>query len=211
MSFCIAINYLNYGDFTRTDDSGNEYGKFHAGSFAISAGIGKEVYTNLSAGASVKYFRFDIDHYNSDGFALDAGVLYRIPSIDLNIGAGVFNVGFVRSAFVSTKDDVPLAFRIGLVKRLEHLPLQLGVTTYKFIDDEVRWTVGGEFTITEQLFLRWGYDSIGSDMHVDSGKDPFAGISFGLGFLWRRYHFDYSFTTMGELGTQNRITFSSTF
>ncbi len=209
--YCLAINYLNYGSFTRTDDSGYEDGEFGAGSLALAAGMGREIYPNLLVGASAKYFRSNIDQFNSDGFALDAGVLYRIPSQELHLAAAVYNLGFVNSAFVSDKDKLPFAYRFGISKRLEHLPLQLGISAYKFVDDEFRWSVGGEFTITERLFLRWGYDSIGSDMKVDSGKDPFAGISFGFGFNWRNYSFDYSFSSMGEVGTQNRITISGTF
>ena len=211
IGYGISVNYINFGNFTRRDESGQSNGEFGAGSLALSAGAGAQIYYNVLAGATIKYIHSSIDNYTSDAFACDLGIVYHSPIKDFDIGISVSNLGFVRTAFIETKDDLPLQYRVGFANRLAHLPLQFGANVYKYSDDDFRWNVGGEFTLSQNLFLRWGYDSIGTDMEVGSSKDSFAGISLGFGILWRNFHFDYSFSSLGELGTQNRLSIGGTF
>lgn len=207
----VGVNYINYGTFKRRDELGQEQGEFGAGGLSFAAAAAYKVLPTLLVGAGVKLVYASIDHYRSSALVADAGVLYHTPVHDLDVAAGVANVGAVLSPFAEEKDRLPVAYRLGLMKRLEHLPLLLGVTTYKYPDDVWQWTIGGEFTVGEGFFLRWGYDSIGSDMDVGSNKDYLAGISLGFGITWRSYRFDYSFSSMGEVGSQNRFTFSGAF
>jgi len=207
----LGANYINYGTFKRRDELGQEQGEFGASGLCFTAAVARKLTPVLLIGASAKLIYATIDHYQSSALVGDAGVLYHTPIHDLDVAAGVFNVGAVLSAFTEEKDQLPLAYRLGLMKRLEHLPLLLGVTTYKYPDDIWQWTIGGEFTVGEGLFLRWGYDSIASDMDVGGSKDYLAGISLGFGVTWRSYRFDYAFSSMGEVGSQNRFTISGVF
>jgi hypothetical protein len=129
----------------------------------------------------------------------------------LSVAAGLFNFGYVTSAFVQTKDDLPLNYRIGFSKRLAHLPLLLNMIIYYFDQEKIRGALGGEFTLTNKLFLRLGYDSMGKDFEVDSSKDRFAGAAIGLGVLWNEFRIDYSFTTYGAMGSLNRFSISGNF
>ncbi len=207
----VGVNYINFGTFKRRDESGQEQGEFGAGGLCVTAAVARKLSSALLAGVSGKFVYATIDNYQSSALVGDAGILYHTPVRDLDVAAGVFNVGTVLSAFVEEKDRLPLAYRVGLMKKLEHLPLLLGVTAYKYADDRWQWSIGGEFTVSEGLFLRWGYDSVGADMDVGSSKDYLAGISLGFGVAWRAYRFDYSSSLMGEVGSQNRFTFSGVF
>lgn len=207
----VGATYINYGSFKRRDELGQEQGEFGAGGLCVAAAVARKLTPALLVGVSAKFVYASIEHYQSSALMGDAGFLYHTPVHDLDVAAGVFNVGAVLSPFVEEKDQLPLAYRLGLMKRLEHLPLLLGLTTYKYPDDTWQWTIGGEFTVGEGLFLRWGYDSIGSDMDVGGSKDYLAGISLGFGVTWRSYRFDYAFSSMGEVGSQNRFTFSGVF
>ncbi|MDZ7339092.1 MAG: PorV/PorQ family protein [candidate division KSB1 bacterium] len=207
----VGVNYINFGTFKRRDESGQEQGEFGAGGLCAIGAVARKLNPALLVGLSAKFVYATIDNYQSSALLADAGILYHTPVHDLDVAAGVFNVGTVLSAFVEEKDQLPLAYRVGLMKRLEHLPLLLGGTAYKYPDDTWQWSIGGEFTVSEGLFLRWGYDSIGSDMDVGGSKDYLAGISLGFGLTWRAYRFDYSFSSMGEVGSQNRLTISGVF
>ena len=68
-----------------------------------------------------------------------------------------------------------------------------------------------EFTLSEYVLLRLGYDFIGRKMHADASDDTFAGAAIGLGFLWNQIKIDYSYTSYGVLGSLNRFTVSSHF
>ncbi|MCI0494935.1 PorV/PorQ family protein [candidate division KSB1 bacterium] len=208
----IGINYIDYGSFDRTNKDGKILGNFGANSFVIAAAIGRPVIPGLLAGANVKYIRSVIDNYAAAAFAIDCGVIYEVPFTEnLYIGLALLNVGQETTAFIETKDKLPSQIVAGFSKRLAHLPLLFSFNAYKYVDDDFQFIIGGEFTLSENVFLRLGYNSFGRDQQVEGDLDRVAGASAGLGFQWRQYVFDYSLSSIGEVGSLNRITFSTRF
>jgi hypothetical protein len=210
-TLAIGVLYKSYGSFKKTDTQGQEIGEFSANNIALSVSYGQKVYKELQAGATVKYIRSTIDTYSSDAIAMDLGVLYSFPKQMLTVAAGLFNMGYVTSAFIQQKDDLPLNARIGISKRLAHLPLLVSLVVYKYDQEKMQGCIGGEFTLAKNLFLRLGYDSMGRDFEVNPSKDRFAGSALGLGLLWDDFRFDYAFTSYGALGSLNRLTVSGNF
>ncbi len=207
----VGLTYMDYGNFKKTDQNGDVLGNFSANSICLAAVYALQPVTNLSLGVSAKYIRATIDTYAADAVAVDAGAMYVFPKPMLTLAAGVFNAGQPVSAFINTRDDLPMCFRVGLSKRLEHLPLLLSLVGYQYRNEKWHGVLGGEFTLTPQAFLRLGYDNIGQDLQVGGNKDRFAGASLGLGFLWRTVQLDYAFSSMGEIGSLNRFSISSSF
>ncbi|MDZ7315950.1 MAG: PorV/PorQ family protein [candidate division KSB1 bacterium] len=205
------ILYRNYGAFKRTDASGQELGEFSANSFVLGGAYALSPVENLRAGATIKYIHSAIDAYTASAAAVDIAASFRIPKHDLTLGVGIFNLGTQLTAFLTEKYPLPLQVRAGFSKRLAHLPLLYAVNFYKYNDSRWLFALGGEFTLTPSLFLRFGYDRYGAEMAVDSSKDTLAGAAVGLGFIWQKYAFDYSFTSLGALGSLNRFTFSGHF
>ena len=206
-----SVLFRDYGNFTRTDISGQELGSFGANSVALAVSYGLSPMENLSVGVGAKYLRGAIDTYSADAVAVDLGAMYAVPSQQLVFAAGLFNVGNQVSAYIAEKYPLPLQLRVGLSKKLAHLPLMLMVNGYKYNDTPWYWALGGEFTLTPVLFLRFGYDSFGRDLGIDSSKDTLAGASVGMGFIWNNLAFDYSFSTLGALGSLNRFSISGRF
>ncbi|HDP99025.1 MAG TPA: PorV/PorQ family protein [bacterium] len=208
----VALNYMSYGEFSATDVSGNKTGSFNAGSFYLTTSLARKLSDNLMVGGSSKFIHSTIDNYSSSAIAVDLGVIYHVPFIEgLNIGCGVFNLGTALSTFIEEKDPLPLNLVGGFSKKLEHLPLEYSVAVNKYIDDDIRINVGGEFTLTEGAFLRLGYNSLGQSQKIGGDGDQFAGVSLGLGFHWRSYQFDYGLSSYGAIGFLNQISFSYQF
>jgi len=207
----LSILYKDYGDFTKKDQNGEDMGAFGAGSISLNGSYAMQVAPNLSIGATGKYIRASIDNYSADAVAMDAGVLYYIAKHELSIAAGIYNLGTATSAFITTKDDLPMTLRIGASKKLAHLPLLVSGNAYKYSDEDIQFALGGEFTLSDYMLFRLGYDSIGKKMHVDSSDDTMAGMALGFGFLWKQLKVDYSFTSYGALGNLNRFTISGHF
>ncbi|MBN1561675.1 PorV/PorQ family protein, partial [candidate division KSB1 bacterium] len=206
-----SVLYRDYGSFAKTDVTGQELGSFSSNYFSLMGSYGLNVLKNLTAGGSLKYAQGMIDNYSSSAIAVDAGVLYSIPQEQLTLALGFYNVGTTLNAFVDAKDPLPMQLRLGLAKRLAHLPLLIGFNAYKYNDEPWYFALGGEFTITDNLFLRLGYDTFGRDLDVDSSKDTLAGAAIGFGFLWKNVAFDYSYSSLGALGALNRFTLSGQF
>jgi len=226
-----GLHFFDYGQLEGKNTSGEPTGNFGANSVAFSVGYAKKffdsgVLKNLLLGGNGKFIRFQIDNFTSTALALDLGMIYMIPSQQLNIGLAVFNWGTTTSAFIETKDDLPLNYQIGISKKLAHLPLMYSISLVKFNDEDfdvhvggiddiqingLDLRLGGEFTLTEQLFLRLGYNTVGQDQKVDTGKDRLAGVSLGLGFKVNSIDVDYSFSSFGEVGSLNRVTLIGRF
>jgi hypothetical protein len=213
----LSINYINFGEFKRTtteDPDGTSGETFGANSFVVAASVARPFGKILTAGMSTKYIRSGIDNYASDAFAVDLGVIAQLPlprEDHVNFGFSVGNLGTVRQAFIETKDALPLVFRVGFSKKLAHLPLLVSLQGHKYTDDDFRFAVGGELILSPQMFLRLGYNSLGTDQKIGTSADRLAGLNFGLGLNWRSYKIDYTFSSAGDVGSLNRLGISGTF
>jgi hypothetical protein len=208
-----GLHFFDYGKFDGKDENNLPTGEFGANSMVFSAGYAREVARNLALGVSGKYIRFGIENFSSSAVATDVGLLFSVPAKMLHFGLGVFNLGTVTSAFIDSKDNLPMSLQFGLAKKLEHLPLFLTAALVKFRDESLDFRIGGEFTLREQLFLRFGYNSVGKDQKVSSGStgDNLAGFSLGAGIQLRKFDVDYSYSAFGEVGALNRITLIGKF
>ena len=208
----IGVSYINYGEFRRTDIVGEDLGSFVAGDFVVSGAYANVLPMGFRYGVSVKYIFSRIDQYVSSALAFDLGVIYRIPSQDLNVGLSVLNLGRSIDAFIDEHEALPTSYRLGLSKRLAHLPLLLNVDLIRYQHEKsnifwgLYWALGSEFTITDNFFLRGGYHSRGSEEKIGSDSDRFAGVSIGFGIRYRKYQLDYGRCTYGAVGSMNSFT-----
>jgi len=206
-----GLQFFDYGQFEGKDENNLPTGEFGASSLTFLVSYSRTAIKNLSLGANAKFIRFQIDNLSETAVAADLGALLSFSAQSLNIGVGIFNLGATTSAFIQTKDNLPLNFQFGASKRLTHLPLLMSGALVKFKGEGLDFRVGGEFSLTEQLFLRLGYNSVGQEQKVDTSKDRLAGVSVGLGFKVNAFNLDYSFSSFGEVGALNRITLVGQF
>ncbi len=207
----VAVFYKNYGSITRADDAGNELGSFSPTSVVLSGTYSRPWTEKIWLGITGKMIRQAIDTYSSDAYALDLGVYYDSSLLDnLKFGVALFNLGAVRSPFVTSRESLPSRVDFGVSKMLTHLPLQWSLSVQQYFDGETVLAAGGEFTISENLFLRLGYNSVGRDQQLGETTDRTAGVSLGFGLNYNRYSFDYA-QTFTAAGTPARFSFALRF
>jgi hypothetical protein len=215
-----SIIWLNYGDFDETNEyaqhTGRTYGAYDL-AFALSYADVLEDY--FSYGVTAKYIHSKIDLFTADAVAFDFGLMYSAPfSENLNFGLSLLNVGKSISAFVETKESLPLSLRFGAAKKLEHLPLELNISLNDLNVSEsnvwdrlAKFSIGGEFTLSQLIRLRLGYEN---ELHrdLDTGQGSgFAGVSMGFGLYWKDYRFDYGYSSYGDLGGTHRFGLYGSF
>ena len=207
-----AVQYTSYGEFKRMNEFGQEDGTFGASNMVAYLSYSQRRGKNFMLGANVKYIRSELEVFSSDAVAVDLGFIYQSPFFgNLDFGGGIFNAGGVINAFDVTKEELPLNLQIGASKRLQHLPLRYSLSLIKYLDDNFVLRAGGELNLATGLFLRLGYDSIGSDQKVGTDSDRFAGLSLGLGLEHQRYKIDYGISSFGEVGSLNRFSVGMKF
>ena len=217
--FGAGITFTNYGTFTEMDDLGNASGNtFSASDLLLTIGYSNLLDVNLYYGASLKFIYSSIAGYNSTALAGDLGLFYQIPDSRVTIGASIKNIGAQLSTYDGVQENLPLDLTIGGSVVPKGLPLLLNVNFHRlndaadsFGDRLAGFTVGGEFTLSKTIQLRFGYDNARrQDLKIGSSAG-LAGFSAGLGISVKDYRFDYAISSLGKIGELHRISISSTF
>ncbi|RMG29829.1 MAG: hypothetical protein D6732_17200 [Methanobacteriota archaeon] len=214
----IGLLYFNYGNFEETNIFGEATGReFSASEFALAFSLANELGEGFDYGLNLKFIYSSLDTYNASGLALDAGLFYTAPFLDnAQLGFSISNLGFLMSNYTSASSDkMPLYLRFGFAKRLAHLPLlftaslnDLTLSTGNSADIFKRFSIGGEFDISEFVKFRLGYDNgVNRNVKPLEGRS-FGGVSAGVGIFWRNFRLDYAFTTYSDLGSLNRLAIS---
>ncbi|MBE0645145.1 MAG: type IX secretion system protein PorQ [Bacteroidetes bacterium] len=216
--FSAGIVFLDYGSFEETDKFGDRTGKeFGASDLALSLGYGNAA-GNLHYGAALKIIHSSIEEFSSTGLAVDAGISYYIPDQQMVLAAGVQNAGMQVSAFGDEDESLPLDVRVGVGKKLEHLPLNIMLNFHKlnessesFFDRFSNFSLGGEFDLSDALKARIGYyNEMRRELKIGSSA-KLAGFSGGFGLKVATYFVDYAYTSLGEIGAMHRFSLSTNF
>jgi hypothetical protein len=208
-----GIIFLDYGTFNETDESLNILGTFGASDMAFVVGVGHALDENTSVGANIKLIYSSIAEFSSAGIALDAGVLYQIPSENITIGGSILTLGSQLNSYNGVKESLPVDVKIGITKRPEHLPALLNLNFHRladrrdnFLDHFSAFSFGAEFLMSESVRLRVGYNNQQrKDLKLGSSAG-LAGLSLGGGILIGEYLVDYSFNSYGKIGSLHRIS-----
>jgi hypothetical protein len=157
---------------------------------------------------------------SANGFAIDAGVLYRIPILnEFRIAASISNFGTkmklegrdileikqVGTNLINTKVDLdefdlPLMFRFGVsadaIKSQTHR-LTLEADAIHPNDHTEYLNAGSEYSWNETFFIRAGYKSLFE-------KDTEQGLTLGAGINYRliealKIKIDYAYEDFGRL------------
>lgn len=219
--FGAAVKYINYGKFDYTDENGITSGIFHANDVMFDVGYSNLIYGRVNYGINLKFIYSQIANYTSTALAADIGLMYVIPSEDLSIGFTINNYGKQISSYVNSKERLPLDIRIGVSKKLEHLPLRLSVSLSNLGQGNMHFldigrlksfAIGGEFELSDYVSARIGYNNQQrQDMQLGTtfGLSGFSG-GIGIKFL-EKYKVDYSLNSFGKVGSMHRIDIGYAF
>jgi hypothetical protein len=205
----LGVTFLDYGKFDRASEFGEKQGEFGASDVLVTASAAHQIRPNISGGVSLKYLNSTIDSYSASAIAADLGILYHTGYQNWDVGAGIYNVGFATSAYLKEKDDLPTAYRLGFSVPLEHLPVRVSLAGEYADKEGIRGAGGLEFTFSQYLQGRVGYNSVGIDQRLGLSSDALAGFSGGVGVHVKSIHVDYALTSQGEVGYLHRFTISA--
>jgi hypothetical protein len=212
-----GILYVNYGSFDETDDLGNPLGTFSANDLALSLGYANGGPGDFHYGGALKFISSQIASYSSTALALDAGVYYTIPESRVTLGASLRNLGVQLASFGETTEDLPLDLAVGATIVPRGIPLQLSLNFQRLNADEgdildrfKTFTIGGEFTLSRVLQLRFGYNNRQRQDLKLGTSSGLAGFSGGIGLSVSDYRLDYAFSSLGRIGGLHRITLRTT-
>ncbi|MDA3884240.1 MAG: PorV/PorQ family protein [Candidatus Delongbacteria bacterium] len=194
-----SIAYLDYGQFTDIENNTT----YHPYDLMLTASTAR-IIEGIATGLNLKYFYSSIENYSSSGMAIDLSVLHEFLDGKINVGVGIYNLGFQLSAFNETKEDLPTSVKFGIANKLSKLPLEIGLEIDYYFADYYNYGIGLEFQPKEHLLIRAGYDFSFADKEIGTNEkiEKFAGTSLGISIPFSAYHFDFTYLINGELDAE---------
>ncbi|MBK7481855.1 MAG: type IX secretion system protein PorQ [Flavobacteriales bacterium] len=122
-----AVQYMDYGTFTRTDEIGAEIGEFSAGEYVFQVGAARPIDSLFSVGVNAKLITSALENYKSTAWALDVGGVFAKKSIGLTVAAMLRNIGTQASTFTGEREKLPFQAMLGVTYEFRHAPFRLGL------------------------------------------------------------------------------------
>lgn len=206
-----SFRFMDVGNITQTDISGNDVGTFRPRSFILEAGMGQNIpdltdaERDVSLGVTARYFQSSIVE-KAAGYSMDIGIQthYTETYAPYNFGFVVQNLGRGQK-FDVARDSLPTTIKMGVSIR-PRPSLLLALDGIIPVSNQPYLALGSEYVLEAkndfQFFLRGGY----SLRTVTKGPDGLRGINIGLGAKANNFSFDYAWSPLGQLGNTHRFS-----
>jgi hypothetical protein len=194
-TFAASMQYVNYGTFTEADETGQTYGEFTAGDYALTIGWARHLHPNIRIGANIKGIYSDMHLFNSTGIAADFGAGWFLPDKHFATSLMVRNVGRQVKAYVpGSIEPLPFEIQFGVHKRLEHVPLGFHLLLHNLQKWDLTYNdPNAQIEVdpfTGELIQPSAVEDIANKMmhHVIVGMElsPSKNLSFRLGYNYHR-------------------------
>ena len=223
-TFQAGINYINYGKFQGTDETGNLTSEFTGSEIAISAGYSFMIPDiPIHFGTSAKLISSNLERYNSFGGAIDIGALFIDERNDVNWALVVRNIGTQFTSYSGVDEKLPLEVLIGVSQQVENVPVRWHLTLENLQQWNIAFSnparaigsidggstpekvsvfnnalrhviIGAELFPKKSFNLRVGYNFRRGEELSVLEQRTFAGISVGFGLKFNNLKFNYSYS-----------------
>jgi len=122
-----GLQYIAYGKFEQTNETGQNQGAFTGSEFALNAGGSYQASENIAFGMNAKLVGSYLYRYQSYGLMADVGVAYHDTTRRFTAGLVVKNVGAQFIKYDFEQEPIPFDVQAGFTKRLRYMPFRFGV------------------------------------------------------------------------------------
>jgi hypothetical protein len=194
-SFAASMQYVNYGKFTEADETGETYGDFVAGDYALTIGWARDLHPNFRIGANLKGIYSSLYLYNSVGLAVDVGGGWFLDEKRLATTLMFRNMGRqVKSYVPGNTEPLPFEVQLAVHKRLEHVPLGFHVLAHNLQKWDITYNDPNKKPeydpFTGELITVSKVEDFANKLmhHVAFGLElaPSKNLSFRLGYNYHR-------------------------
>jgi len=195
-SFAATMQYLNYGRFTYTDETGvldENAGEFTGNEMAFVLGWGRRLDSLFSIGANLKAISSSLESYNSFGMAVDVAGSYHARS-GFTASLVARNIGRQLSTYTpGNHEPLPFEIQFGISKKLKHLPFRYSILLTNLQKWDLTYVDPAEetvdpFTGEVKTKSKAGEFADKAFRHVVIGGEfvPSRNFSFRLGYNYQR-------------------------
>ena len=223
-TFQAGVNYVNYGKFQGTDETGNPTSDFTGSEIALSFGYSFMIPdVSVHFGVNAKLISSTLESYNSLGGAVDLGALFIDERNDVNWALVVRNIGTQFTTYSGTKEKLPLEVLIGVSQEVENVPIRWHLTLENLQQWNIAFSnparavgsidggstpekvsvfnnalrhviIGVELFPRKSFNFRLGYNFRRGEELSILEQRNFSGISLGFGLKFNNLKFNYSYS-----------------
>jgi hypothetical protein len=235
----LGVQYLDYGSFTQTDETGLEEGSFRVRDYALSLSHAATI-EPFTLGATAKIAVSSIAGDQAVAALVDLGGTFKHPERDFVVGLAIRNLGVMLKPYDNgEREDMPLDIQLGMSYKPEHAPFRLSLTAHQlqrfdivYLDpdqpgtinennEEVKeektfgdklarhFVVGGEFILGPGFQVRAGYNHLRRKELVVENVGGMAGFSFGASVKVHAFRFEYTYARYHVAGASNYLTLNT--
>jgi len=133
-----GIQFLNYGNFTATDNLGNVTGTFNGAEYSITLGAGRTYAERFHYGINATFLTSKLESYSANGAALTFAGAYNDSASGFTASVVFKNVGTQFKSYVNNQNEpLPFDLQAGISKRVEHTPFLFSLVLH----DLYRWDI----------------------------------------------------------------------
>jgi hypothetical protein len=196
-TFAGGMQYINYGLFLHTDETGEILGDFVPSEYSFNLYFARQITEKIYAGAGIKTIYSSFYTHFSSGIALDAGIAYRDTANLFSAGLVIKNLGTQIKPYTSGNyEPLPFDIQLGVTKGLAHAPFRFSLTFHNLLNWDLSYQsafeiasgFGLEENQNESFFNKM--ENIADELmrHVVIGVELVPSESFyiSLGYNYRR-------------------------
>ncbi len=136
----IGISYLDYGDFTEADASGNITGTFSAGDYALNLIWSHYIFDDINLGVNLKPVYSHLEKYTSFGIVTDLGLTWQPSNKNFSTSIVLRNFGWqIKPYHDGVREKIKPDLAIGFSQHLEHAPFTINLTLNNLLSGDISY------------------------------------------------------------------------
>ena len=194
-TWAVEAQYIDYGSMKHTTADSELLGTVSAKDIVLGGTFSYALSDKIAGGITAKVVSSNIADYSSMAVAVDLGLNYYNPELNLSVSAVARNLGGQVKAYEDEFEKLPVDLQMGVSKRLGQSPLRFSVTMVrmnKWDDKFINHLVfGAEAFLADNIWIGGGLNPRRSnEMKIEdseSSSSHGAGLSFGGGLQLERF------------------------
>ena len=198
-----TIHYLNYGKLKEYNEYDQEMGTFNPSDITFEGILAYTLTKRLAGGVGAKFIYSKMGYYKSTAAAIDLGLNYYDPNLDLSVSFAMKNLGGQLSAYNEDFESLPFEILLGGSYQIKNSPVRVSLTfcdlnhwDYAFLRHAC---IGVDLRLIPQFYIAAGYNARRAyamktrDLTSNSDSSHGAGWNFGAGLLLDRFKLNFSY------------------
>jgi hypothetical protein len=203
-----SVQYINYGRFIETDESGETFGEFTAGEYSFMLGWGRRLSDRLYIGSNLKSMHSFYEEYSSWGMAVDVSLSYLNPEQLFAAGIVARNIGVqIKKYRDGNKEPLPFDIVIGASHKLANAPIRLMAVAHNLQRFDLTYPdIAPSYNLSLQETGR--EETLGEKLG-DIGDKVMRHMVFGLEFLPSQnfnFRVGYNYRRRQEMKVESRLS-----